>query len=279
MANLSRVIMQDEELQAEEHEFDSEAISEEENTEDSVELDESQESDSAPEVVKKFNEVQTKAFNDAVGRSVRLARTQERRAEELQKQLDELKSQVPAEQRPEVQAVPDPFSISDEEYRRSLAQRDQQVLAQANFDHQRKQQQEQQQRLLHEQAQQQNQKQDEKIRDYSGRAAKLGIKAADLQVAGNAVGQYGISAELGQYILESEQGPLITTYLANNPVELDELTRLSPAQAAVVIETQIKLKAIASQPKKVTDTPDPLERPHGAGKASSKRGPQGATFE
>ncbi len=271
--------MQDEELQAEEHEFDSEEISEEENTEDSVELDESQESDSAPEVVKKFNEVQTKAFNDAVGRSVRLARTQERRAEELQKQLDELKSQVPAEQRPEVQAVPDPFSISDEEYRRSLAQRDQQVLAQANFDHQRKQQQEQQQRLLHEQAQQQNQKQDEKIRDYSGRAAKLGIKAADLQVAGNAVGQYGISAELGQYILESEQGPLITTYLANNPVELDELTRLSPAQAAVVIETQIKLKAIASQPKKVTDTPDPLERPHGAGKASSKRGPQGATFE
>jgi hypothetical protein len=271
--------MQDEELQAEEHEFDSEEISEEENTEDSVELDESQESDSATEVVKKFNEVQTKAFNDAIGKKVRLAREQERRADDLQKQLDELKARVPAEQRPVVQAVPDPFSISDEEYRRSLARRDQQVLAQANFDHQRQQQLQHQQRLLYEQAQQQNQKQDEKIRDYAGRAAKLGIKAADLQVAGNAVGQYGISAELGQYILESEQGPLITTYLANNPVELDELSRLSSAQAAVIIETQIKLKAIASQPKKVTGAPDPLERPHGAGKAAQKRGPQGATFE
>jgi hypothetical protein len=272
--------MQDEELQAEEHEFDSEEISEGENTnEDSVELDEDQESDSAPEVEKEFNPSQTKKFNEAIGKKVRLAREQERRADDLQKQLDELKARVPAEQRPEVQAVPDPFSISDEEYRRSLAQRDQQVLAQANFDHQRQQQQEHQQRLLHEQTQQQDQQQDEKIRDYAGRAAKLGIKAADLQVAGNAVGQYGISAELGQYILESDQGPLITTYLANNPIELDELRHLSSAQAAVIIETQIKLKAIASQPKKVTDTPDPLERPHGAGKASSKRGPQGATFE
>ena len=117
--------MQDEELQAEEHEFDSEEISEEENTEDSVELDEDQESDSAPEVEKEFNPSQTKKFNEAIGKKVRLAREQERRADDLQKQLDELKARVPAEQRPVVQAVPDPFSISDEEYRRSLAQRDQ----------------------------------------------------------------------------------------------------------------------------------------------------------
>lgn len=271
--------MQDEELQAEEHEFDSEEISEEENTKDSVELDENQDSDSAPEVEKEFNPSQTKKFNEAIGKKVRLAREQERRADDLQKQLDELKARVPAEQRPVVQAIPDPFSISDEEYRRSLALRDQQVLAQANFDHQRQQQYQHQQRLLHEQAQQQDRKQNEKIRDYAGRAAKLGIKADDLQVAGNALDQYGISNDLGQYILESEQGPLITTYLANNPIELDELRHLSSAQAAVVIETHIKQKAIASQPKKVTDAPDPLERPRGAGKASSKRGPQGAIFE
>jgi hydroxylamine reductase (hybrid-cluster protein) len=270
--------MNDEELQTDDIELDTTEASEEESTEDSQELGESQDSDSAPDS-EKFSAAQQQKFNDAIGKKVRQTRDMERRADELQRQVDELQARVPVEQRPVVQAAPDPFSISDEEYRRSLAQRDQQVLAQANFDHQRLQQQEHQQRLLHEQAQQQHRKQDEKIQDYAGRAAKLGIKAADLQVAGNAVGQYGISAELGQYILESEQGPLITTYLANNPIELDELRHLSPAQAAVVVETQIKQKAIASQPKKVTDTPDPLERPHSAGKASSKRGPQGATFE
>jgi hydroxylamine reductase (hybrid-cluster protein) len=269
--------MNDEELQTDDIELDTTEASEEESTEDSQELGEGQDSDSAPD--EKFTEAQQARFNQAIGKKVRQTRDMERRADELQRQVNDLQARVPVEQRPVVQAAPDPFSISDEEYRRNLAQRDQQVLAQANFDHQRQQQQEHQQRLLHEQAQQQTQQLDEKIQDYAGRAAKLGIKAADLQVAGNAVGQYGISAELGQYILESEQGPLITTYLANNPIELDELRHLSPAQAAVVVETKIKLKAIASQPKKVTGAPDPLERPHGAGKASSKRGPQGATFE
>ena len=269
--------MNDEELQTDDIELDSEEASEEESTEDSQELGESQDSDSAPD--EKFTAAQQQKFNDAIGKKVRQTRDMERRADELQRQVDELQARVPVEQRPEVQAAPDPFSISDEEYRRSLAQRDQQVLAQANFDHQRRQQQENQERVQQEQAQAQQQQQDEKIRDYAGRAAKLGIKAEDLQVAGNAVAQHGIGAELGQYILESDQGPLITTYLANNPLELDELKYLSPAQAAVAIETKIKPKAAASQPKKVTDTPDPLERPHGAGKASSKRGPQGATFE
>ena len=251
--------MNDEELQTDDVELDTTEASEEESTEDSQELGESQDSDSAPD--EKFTAAQQQKFNDAIGKKVRQTRDMERRADELQRQVDALQARVPVEQRPEVQAVPDPFSISDEEYRRNLAQRDQQVLAQANFDHQRKQQ------------------QDEKIRDYAGRAAKLGIKAEDLQVAGNAVAQHGIGAELGQYILESDQGPLITTYLANNPLELDELKYLSPAQAAVAIETKIKPKAAASQPKKVTDTPDPLERPHSAGKAAQKRGPQGATFE
>ena len=269
--------MNDEELQTDDVELDTTEASEEESTEDSQELGEGQDSDSAPD--EKFTPGQQQKFNDAIGKKVRQTRDMERRADELQRQVNALQARVPVEQRPEVQAVPDPFSISDEEYRRNLAQRDQQVLAQANFDHQRRQQQEQQERVRQEQAQAQHQQQDEKIRDYAGRAAKLGIKAEDLQVAGNAVAQHGIGAELGQYILESDQGPLITTYLANNPLELDELKYLSSAQAAVAIETKIKPKAAASQPKKVTDTPDPLERPHGAGKASSKRGPQGATFE
>lgn len=269
--------MSDEELQTDDIELDTTEASEAESTEESQDFGEGQDSDSAPD--EKFTPGQQQKFNDAIGKKVRQTRDMERRADELQRQVTELQARVPVEQRPQVQAAPDPFSISDEEYRRSLAQRDQQVLAQANFDNQRRQQQEYQERVQQEQAQAQHRQQDEKIRDYASRAAKLGIKAADLQVAGNAVAQHGIGAELGQYILESDQGPLITTYLADNPLELDELKYLTPAQAAVAIETKIRPKAAASQPKKVTDTPDPLERPHGAGKPPTGRGPQGATFE
>ena len=186
---------------------------------------------------------------------------------------------MPEQQRPYVPPAPDPFSISDEEYRRTLAQRDEAVKAAVNFDNQRQAQLQEQQRLQQHQAAEQQTQQNEKIRAYSERASKLGIKAEELQVAGNSLANYGIDESLGQFILEDDQGPLITTYLASNPQELDELRSMSPAKAAARVESQIRSKAVAARPKKVTDTPDPLERPHGAGKASSKRGPQGATFE
>ena len=147
--------MNDEELQTDDIELDTTEASEEESTEDSQELGEGQDSDSAPD--EKFTEAQQARFNQAIGKKVRQTRDMERRADELQRQVNDLQARVPVEQRPVVQAPPDPFAISDEEYRRNLAQRDQQVLAQANFDHQRQQQQQHQQRLLHEQAQQQTQ--------------------------------------------------------------------------------------------------------------------------
>ena len=264
----------EEELQQEE--LDTEEASEELETPKGLEKD----SDSAPEDDQEaFSPLQQERFNAAIGKKVRQTRDQERRADDLERQLQEIKSQLPKQERPYVPPVPDPFSISDEEYRRTLAQRDEAVRAAVNFDNQRQAQLQNQQRLQQHQAEEQQTQQNEKIRAYSERASKLGIKAEELQVAGNSLANYGIDESLGQFILEDDQGPLITTYLASNPQELDELRSMSPAKAAARVESQIRSKAVAARPKKVTDTPDPLERPHGAGKASSKRGPQGATFE
>ena len=264
----------EEELQQEE--LDTEEASEELETPKGLEKD----SDSAPEDDQEaFSPLQQERFNAAIGKKVRQTRDQERRADDLERQLQEIKSQLPKQERPYVPPVPDPFSISDEEYRRTLAQRDEAVRAAVNFDNQRQAQLQEQQRLQQHQAAEQQTQQNEKIRAYSERASKLGIKAEELQVAGNSLANYGIDESLGQFILEDDQGPLITTYLASNPQELDELRSMSPAKAAARVESQIRSKAVAARPKKVTGAPDPLERPHGAGKASSKRGPQGATFE
>ena len=270
--------MNDEELQTDDIELDTTEASEQESTEESQELGEGQDSDSAPEE-DKFTPAQQERFNNAIGKKVRQTRDQERRADDLERQLQEIKSQLPKQERPYVPPVPDPFSISDEEYRRTLAQRDEAVKAAVNFDNQRQAQLQAHQRLQEQQAQEQHATQNEKILDYSKRASKLGIKAEELQVAGNSLANYGIDESLGQFILEDAQGPLITTYLAANPQELDELRSMSPAKAAAMVESQIRGKAVAARPKKVTDTPDPLERPRGAGKPPKGRGPQGATFE
>ena len=264
----------EEELQPEE--LDTEEASEELETSEGLEED----SDSAPEDDQEaFSPLQQARFNAAIGKKVRQTRDQERRADDLERQLQEIKSQLPKQERPHVPPAPDPFSISDEEYRRTLAQRDEAVKAAVNFDNQRQEQLAAQQRLQEQQAQEQHAAQNEKILEYSKRASKLGIKAEELQIAGNSLANYGIDESLGQFILEDAQGPLITTYLAANPQELDELRSMSPAKAAAMVESQIRNKAVAARPKKVTDTPDPLERPRGAGKPPKGRGPQGATFE
>jgi len=270
--------MSDEELQTDDFEADSEEISEEESTEDSQDFGEGQDSDSAPEQ-DKFTPAQQERFNSAIGKKVRQTRDQERRADDLERQLQEIKSQLPEQQRPFVPPAPDPFSISDEEYRRTLAQRDEAVRAAVNFDNQRQAQLQYQERLQQQKTADQQTQQNDKIRAYSDRASKLGIKADELQVAGNSLANYGIDDSLGQFILEDDQGPLITTYLASNPHELDELRQMSPAKAAAVVESQIRRKAVAARPTKVTGTPDPLERPHAAGKPPNNRGPRGATFE
>ena len=103
------------------------------------------------------------------------------------------------------------------------------------------------------QLQQQQQKQQEalteRVQSYSQKATSLGIKSEDLQVAGNTVAQFGIHEDLVQYILEEDQGPLITTYLSKNLLELEKLREMSPTQAAVYVATTVKQKAAALKAK------------------------------
>lgn len=258
-----------------------EVVEEVVETEDSVE---EQDSDSAPEAEEtqdkqiKFSEEQQRIFDEAVGKKVFKLREKEREAEALKKRLEELEAKVPEQRRPEVPDVPDPFAVSDEEYRRQLEQRDKAMQAAIQYDAQQQALRQQQEMLRQQQAQKQQEALTEKVQSYSQRATKLGIKPEDLQAAGNTIAQFGIQDEVANFILEEDQGPLITTYLSKNLLELEKLRDMSPARAAVYIATTVKQKAAALKPK-VNSAPDPLEQPHGAGTAPKPRGPQGATFE
>ena len=125
------------------------AEAEVEETEDSVE---EQDSDSAPEAGETpekhitFSEDQQRILDEAVGKKVFKLREKEREAEALKKRLEELEAKVPEQRRPNVPAIPDPFAVSDEEYRRQLYLRDEALKQAIAFDQQQqmlKQQQEQ----------------------------------------------------------------------------------------------------------------------------------------
>ena len=68
-------------------------------------------------------------------------------------------------------------------------------------------------------------------------------------------------------------GPAITMYLSKNAVELDNIRNMSPMQAAVRIENQIRAEAAKLKPK-VSAAPPPVDTPQGAGSAPKAKRPR-----
>ena len=224
-----------------------------------------------------FTEKQQRIFDEAIGKKTFKLREMERESEQLRRRLEEIEKPV-TQSRPQVPALPDPFAVSDEEYKRQIMHREQALISAVAYDTRMQMLQNQQAQMNHEAAQKQQEVLVEKVQSYAQRAKSLGVKAEELQAAGSIVGQFGIEDSLVQYILEDDHGPLITKYLSQNIGLLDNLRNMHPTRAAVLIATEIKSKATALKPK-FTNAPDPVRRPQPSGIQAKAKGPKGATFE
>lgn len=221
-----------------------------------------------------FDEAQQKVVNDIAAKKAFEVREAKRANEDLQRQLDELKAKAPVEQAPSVPDLPDQY---DDDYQTKMQQRDQALLAKAQFDANANYQQQQSQSLAQEQQRLENETLSKSVEDYSGRAKKLGVGDEELQTAGNIVYQYGINDQVTKHILADEHGPLITKYLSQNPQAMDALRNLPPMSAGVFLETQIKPMAIKLKPN-TTNAPSPVDTLNGAGSPRKQRGAAG-TYE
>jgi hypothetical protein len=116
---------------------------------------------------------------------------------------------------------------------------------------------------------------------YTERAKSLGVSSKELQAAGQTVASYNLSEDIVMGILDDKEGALITTYLANNPLDIENLKALSPYKAALYMETTIRPKLAARKPK-TTNAPKPAMRVEGKA-TDPERGKykysEGATFE
>ena len=176
---------------------------------------------------------------------------QERRADALQQQLDQLN----ASQQPEDIVIPEVPDAFDENVDELTAARDAAITKRAQQQAQNSVLQAQQLQYDQQLQAQQQQVLAEKSTAYAAKAKDLGVNQEELQQAGNTIAQY-ISMDVAHVILDDPEGPLISKYLASNPVELDNLSRMAPVQAALHIERTIKTKAQALKPKK-SSTPTP----------------------
>ena len=197
----------------------------------------------------------------------------EKEAEGLREKLAKLEAEKGDLTIPE---APDPY---DENYEEQLKVRDEAIMRKAT-------QEAHQQNVI---AQQDAQKEvadkaeqervSTLVQGYDKQIAKLGLSPEEIRVAGNKVVEYGISVDVAEFILQQEDGPLITKYLADNPVIMDDLRHMRPIDAALKINSDIRKAASTLKPQ-ATAAPDPIETLSGRG-AGEKTSPfiAGATFE
>jgi len=259
-----------EEVEEVEEEDDDDTEDQETDSDSSTDSDEDHEKST-------FTKEQQRVFDAAISKKVAKLRETEREAESLKRRLSEYEQAAPRS-RPQVPPLPDPFALSDQEYRQKLMQRDQAIIAAASYDTEQQMARREQQRLANEQQQKEQEALVEKVQTYSQRAKRLGVRADELQAAGAVVGQFGMDDQLVQFILDDDKGPLITKYLSQNLAELDKLRSMSTTAAAVRIATTIKANATALKPK-VTTAPEPLSKPRPSGVQPKPKGPKGVTFE
>jgi hypothetical protein len=264
--------MDQNEQQADEQSSEQSAGTSESATEQNEGEQESQETQQ-PEGSTSLTPEAQKTVDNAIGRQHAKFREQQQRADVLEAELQRVRAQVPQQQRPDIPDAPDPL---DDNFDQQLGVRDEAIRERAAFDVR-------QEVTIAQQTAAANQAQatqqadlNQSAQTYGKRAQDLGLDAAELQVAAQTVAAYGVSDELVVHILNDEQGPLITRYLAGNLVELEALSGMAPMQAAVHLATKIvpKMTAVPTN----SGAPPPSDGLAGGGVPPAERGPEGTTY-
>ena len=215
------------------------------------------------------------ATNEAFNRQHRKYQDEKRRADEYEQRLKQLE---PKQQAPQTLDAPDPFDDDYDTKQRAYIESVRQT-ERHNYQQEQSSQYESQQRAYQQQTMQTEL--NTKAETYTGRAKEFGIKPEELQQAGQMVASYNLSDDLAMFILDDEQGPLITRHLSTNHADAEKIAGMNPMQAAMYIERTVKPK-VAALKKKQTNTPNPATKIGGGGgdkDAGKYKYSAGATFE
>lgn len=208
--------------------------------------------------------------HEAINKQHRLFKDEQRARQSLEAQITELqgklKDQTGSEVAPVVPPMPDPF---DDNFATLMETRDAALIAKSTFDSAlavRTSQSEQQQR---EAVTARQTEINQKAETFDATAKSQGFAPAELEAASQVVASYAIAPELAEFLLGRVDGPAVTTYLAQNPVELESIASMSPIAAAIFINDTVAGKAKSVLPKS-SAAPDPLELLDGKGKPDTR---------
>lgn len=206
-------------------------------------------------------------------------REEERKRIKIENEANELKEKLKAfEEKQEgivIPPAPDPY---DDDYEEKIAARDAVIMQKANQDAQQRvalDQQNAQQEAMHKAEQERI---DSITSSYVDKIKASGLNIDEVTKAGQTVVEYGIDGQLAEFLMQQEDAPFITSYLAKNPVVLDDLRNMSTIEAGLKLTTDIRQAASTLKPQ-ASNAPDPVELLSGNG-AIEQGDPliKGATF-
>lgn len=222
--------------------------------------------------------------NKAINKQHGKYRKEERRADSEKKRADDAESELAALKAEQGDVVipnlPDRIDFdSDEEFNEKVKVRDTAIALKATQDAQKENVIEQQNANADADAKVENDRIVSLAGEYDKKITALGLDPVEIRTAGDIVLSYGLQQPIIEHIMRQEEGPLIAKYLAANPLELDELRGMSQIDAAMKVNTDIKLAASALKPQASNaDDPPEVLSGRGAGEPVDEF-IKGATFE
>ena len=106
--------------------------------------------------------------------------------------------------------------------------------------------------------------QKEVIDKYATNAIRDGVDIDKLAGVEQTLNQAGLKPELGQFIMNDNNGAKIAEYLADNPSEMYSILAMDPVSAGIEIATKIKPKVLTQTPR-VSNAPQPIADVSGGG--------------
>ena len=205
---------------------------------------------------KRINQLTAKRYEET-----RRADAADGRVAELERQLEQSKSQAPANIQPSPEAPQLPSDVYDQEamtkYHTDMLAHGARVAEKAAIETFEGQQRKVEQGQQKERAQQ-------TLSTYASNAVRDGVDMDKLRAAEGFLNSSGITDSLADYIMSDNNGGKIAEYLGDNPAEAIELFALDPISAGIKIANEIKPRALSTTPR-VSNAPPPIENIVGGG--------------
>ncbi len=174
----------------------------------------------------------------------------ESRIQAMEQKLQKFETSKPE---PTVPPIPDPY---EDDYEEKVKARDIAIKERARFERDQEFKTEQETKLAEEKQTLEQKKAQEQSQRFEKRTAEIGLDAETVSKAVKAVVDYGVNQDIAQFLLSDDDGPAMVAYLAGNPIELSELNEMSPMQAAIKLNSEVREKAGSVRPKQ-SNAPDP----------------------